>query len=147
MEESHCASVDQFLTVSKLIPIVRSLQQLTNEARTTIKLGDELSLQMRQRFLNIEANHLLSAATVLDPRFKKITFTDMAVADQSTRHLTQEMAGEIAANDITVEEPNATETASTETQQWLWQLFDQQVADMTSNEHLVQMLLLRCSNT
>ena len=59
-------SADQLLTISKLIPIARSLQQLTNEARTTIKLGDELCLQMHQCFLNIKhIMHLLTAATLV----------------------------------------------------------------------------------
>lgn len=68
---------------------------------------------MRRRFLNIEAHHLLAAATLLDPHFKKIAFADIAAADKSMRHLTHEVVAEIATNDTTVEESNATETAST----------------------------------
>lgn len=55
----------------------------------------------------------------------------MATADQSMRHLTHEVVAEIATNDTTVEESNATETASTVTEQGLWQSFDQQAAEMT----------------
>ena len=85
---------DQYFTVSKLIPIARSLQQLTAGARTTTTLGDELCLQMRRRFLNMEAHHMLAASTLLDPRFKKLGFVDMGAAEQCTRRLTDEIAGE-----------------------------------------------------
>ena len=54
----------------------------------------------------------------------------MAAADQSMRHLTHEVVAENATNDTTVEELSATETASTVTEQGLWQSFDQQVAEM-----------------
>ena len=51
---------------------------------------------MHQRFLDVEVNRLLSTATLLEPRFNKIAFADMGAADQFMRHLTHEMAVEIA---------------------------------------------------
>ena len=129
-------SADQFLTISKLIPIARSLQQLTIEASATIKLGDELCLQMCRSFLNIEAHHLLAASTLLDPRLKKLAFREVGVADQCVRRLTGEIAGEMAAGETAGEEPNATGTASTVIGQGLWQAFDQQVAEVTSKRTL-----------
>ena len=67
-------------------------------------------------FLEYGRKSSAQCCTVLDPHIKKIAFTDMAPADQCTRHLTQEMVGKIATNYITMEVPNATETASTETE-------------------------------
>ena len=78
-------SGDQYLTISKMIPLARSLQQLAAGSSTTItKLGNEL---MRRRFLNIESNPMLAASTLLDPRLKKVVFA----ADQGVRRLTVEM--------------------------------------------------------
>ena len=96
-------SADQYFRISKLISIARSLQQLTAGTRTT-KLGDELCLQMRRGFLNIEAHHMLAASTLLDPRFRKVAFADMSAAEQCVRWLTGEMAG---ASETTGEELNA----------------------------------------
>jgi len=68
-------SADQYLTISKLIPFARSLQQLTTGASSSVtKLGDGLCSQMCRRFHNIEANQLLAASTLLDPRLKKLAF-------------------------------------------------------------------------
>ena len=59
-------SADQYLTISKLIPLARSLQQLTTEASSSVtKLGDGLCSQMCRLFHNIEANQLLAASTLL----------------------------------------------------------------------------------
>ena len=121
-------SADQYFTVSKIIPIARSLQQLTTGARTTASLSDDLCLQMRRRFLNMESHHVLSASTLLDPRFKKLGFVDMGAAEQRTRRLTDEIAGEAS---VWLEEANSTEEASEEAE-GLWCAFDQHVADVTA---------------
>ena len=59
-------------------------------------MGDELCLQMRRRFFNIEAHRMLAASTLLDPRFRKVAFADLSAAEQCVRRLTGEMAGEMA---------------------------------------------------
>lgn len=118
-------SADQYLTISKIIPLARSLQQLTAGSSSN-KLCDGLCIQMRCRFLNIESNQMLAASTMLDPRLKRLAFSDVAAADQCVRCLTGEMA---ASN--TEEELN-TSTESTEsgdgTSNELWHAFDRQVA-------------------
>ena len=123
-------SADQYFTVSKLIPIARSLQQLTAEACTTrsIKtLGDELCLQMRRRFLNMESHHILAASTLLDPRFKKLGFVDMSAADLCTRRLTDEIAGKAPSE---MEASEATQRAEERGTESLWHAFDQHVAEV-----------------
>lgn len=124
-------SADQYLTISKLIPLARSLQQLTTGASSSVtKLGDGMCSQMRRRFHNIEANQLLAASTELDPGLKKLGFADAGAADQCVRRLTSE----IAASDISTEKELNTSTESTEeaSSNELWQAFDRQVAEMTS---------------
>ena len=126
-------SGDSYVTVSKLIPLARSLQQLTVGTSTTTKLGDYLCLQMRRRFLNMESHHILSAATLLDPRLKKIAFADSGVAESCVRRLTSEMASTnestmpMVATDTIGLCP--TTTSTTRDMSGLWHLFDQQVAE------------------
>ena len=124
-------SADQYLTISKLIPLARSLQQLTARAINS-KLGDGLCLQMRRRFLNIESNQLLAASTLLDPRLKKLAFADVGAADQCARRL----MGEMASENTNAEEEPSTATESTGNREdvsrdGLWHAFDQQVAQMS----------------
>ena len=124
-------SADQYFTVSKLIPIARSLQQLTAEActtRSTKTLGDELCLQMRRRFLNMESHHILAASTLLDPRFKKLGFVDMSAADLCTRRLTDEIAGKAPSE--MEEASEATQRAEERGTESLWHAFDQHVAEV-----------------
>ncbi len=123
-------SADEYPTVSKLIPLVRSLQQLTTGSSHVTKLGDQLCLQMRRRFLNMESNPLLAAATMLDPRMKKIAFADAGAAEQSVRRLTDEMAATGSADQDPESETSS--TSATEESEGLWNSFDQQVADITS---------------
>ena len=121
-------SADQYLTISKIIPLARSLQQLTAGSSSS-KLCDGLCVQMRRRFLNIESNHMLAASTILDPRLKKLAFADVAAADQCVRRLTGEMTASESSN---TEEELSTSIESTDggdgTSNELWYAFDRQVA-------------------
>ena len=67
-------SGSKFITVSKLIPIARSLQLVTVQNSTQIPLKQELIAQMQRRFVNMEGNLILAKATLLDPRLKKMAF-------------------------------------------------------------------------
>ena len=60
----------KFVTVSKVIPIARSLQLVTVQNYTQIPLKQELIAQMQCRFVNMEGNLILAKATLLDPRLK-----------------------------------------------------------------------------
>ncbi len=123
-------SADQYLTISKLIALARSLQQLTAGSSTCItKLGDELCLQMRRRFLNIESNPMLAASTLLDPRLKKVAFADASAADQCVRRLTGEMTASEsmgAGEELNTSMEN-TEDGMDAGSDGLWRAFDRQV--------------------
>ncbi len=65
-------SADTYLSVSKVIPLARSLQRLTVEcvsSRSTLK--QELLRSMAKRFTGLELHYSLAVSTLLDPRFKK----------------------------------------------------------------------------
>ena len=71
-------------TSSKIIPISKALQHVTlQQMRGTsppTTLIQNLIAEMRS---NMEGNMLLSAATLLDPRFKKVAFSDRDAADKA----------------------------------------------------------------
>ena len=57
-------SSDKYVSISKVIPLVRGLQRLTVECVSTHQLKQELVANMRRRFLSIEENYILAASTL-----------------------------------------------------------------------------------
>ncbi|CAH1371511.1 unnamed protein product [Tenebrio molitor] len=72
-------SGESYITASKVIPLVNCLKQkieLTEtHSETSMLLKQNILQQILERFGTIENVKLLSVATLLDPRFKKIHFT------------------------------------------------------------------------
>ena len=59
-------SADKYVSLSKVIPISRSLQQLTSASSSgSLSLGQNILAEMRRRFLNIESNPLLASTVCL----------------------------------------------------------------------------------
>ena len=73
-------SGNQYPTCSIIIPIVRCMEQSINSANPQTEMGKKFKAKLRNaisnRFKNFEHSPLLSIATILDPRFKKIHFRD-----------------------------------------------------------------------
>lgn len=78
-------STEKLTSVSKVIPIVRGMQEFMNSGNgsnsqqrfMSFPLMRELRTQMSERFPTMESGPLsLGAATLLDPRFKKIPFAN-----------------------------------------------------------------------
>lgn len=75
-------SSENFTSLSKVIPIIRGLQdslQCTDMDVHTLKdfsLCEELRKQMNRRFSAVEGVFIMGAATILDPRFKKLPFSN-----------------------------------------------------------------------
>ena len=67
-------SADQFVSISKAIPLARSLQRLTAGSSHQTSLRAQLSAQMRRRYTAIERAHLLALSTLMDPGMKKMAF-------------------------------------------------------------------------
>ena len=95
-------------------------------------LHNELLSQLRRRFCHSEANFSLAAATLLDPRFKKIDFANEANFEQLQRRLTSEISS-MQSMDIQEEpagsqpEPDQVEQSestpsdtTSETSLWSW---------------------------
>lgn len=73
-------SGEQYVTCSKIIPIVNGLKFTLNKTVVVTPIGiqaKELVLkEINDRLGNIESLEILTRATLLDPRFKKIHFND-----------------------------------------------------------------------
>ncbi|XP_066590479.1 zinc finger BED domain-containing protein 4-like [Prorops nasuta] len=79
-EATKIISGEYYLTASKVIPVINTLQKtlmLSQPITKTANHMKELLLeQFQMRFENIEKDTILAKATILDPRFKSIHFND-----------------------------------------------------------------------
>ena len=85
-----------------------------SKAGSSLCLGQNLLAEMNHRFQNVESNLLLAFPCILDPRFKKVAFSDAAALDACIRCLMDEMNTVAAvADDICIEIEEGTSTNST----------------------------------
>ena len=85
-------SAETHVSVSKIIPIAWSLQQVALSNDTSTSINKELFSQMRTRFSNMEGNTFLSKATLLDPHFKKLAFLKPIASNNSEELLIGELS-------------------------------------------------------
>ena len=85
-------SAETYVSVSKIIPIARSLQKVALSNDTSTSINKELVSQMRTCLSNIEGNTFLSKATLLDPRFKKLAFLNPVASNNSEELLLQPLS-------------------------------------------------------
>ena len=71
-------SGEEYVCISKIIPMARSLQLVTVGNKETLPFKNELVAQMQHCFLNLETNSVLAKCTLLDPRLKKLAFRNNA---------------------------------------------------------------------
>lgn len=86
-------SGEQYVTISKIIPMVNCLKAQINDVHNvhmdvgvggddniddgvTNTVKKEIIKQIERRFGQIEDNHLIAISCLLDPRFKNIHFQD-----------------------------------------------------------------------
>ena len=127
-------SGEKFVSVSKIIPLARSLQSVVSKSTSTRILKKELVEQMRHRFTGME-NSLLAISTLLDPRFKKLRIPDQA-RWLAVEHLTAEVATVVVqeeaqsdASSTVVNTTNQLPTTSKGT--GLWDAIDERVAALS----------------
>ena len=78
---------------------------------------------------------MLAISTLLDPRIKKLAFSDSAAVRKAEQWVVQEMSGHVQTNDSNEDRQssNTTEAAG------LWDLFDSVVQQSTSQRTLPAM--------
>ncbi|CAB4027116.1 zinc finger BED domain-containing 1-like [Paramuricea clavata] len=127
-------SAEKFVSVSKIIPIARSLQLVTvgsSTTATTLPLKQELVAQIQHRFANIEANQTLAKSTLLDPRLKKLAFRN-----NGQRQGLQSLVNELTSLPNNVQEESVVTVAPTTANSdsdVLWKEFDSKVADSVNH--------------
>lgn len=121
-------SVDKSVSVSKLIPLARSLEHLTTSISKDMPLVSELKGQMRRHFANLEKSHLLAMSTMLDPRMKKMAFRDAGAAWQGEQRVVQELSELVPAANSN----QGAQSVDTPAASGLWDFFDAQVAQSQS---------------
>ena len=150
-------STEYFASLSKVIPMVRSLQKLTITSTSKSVLRETLLANMAHRFATVEHNNILAASTFLDPRFKKLGFTQPLAATQCEKNILSEMGdvllntnestdlSQAAATDSSLSDTttsNSEQAASTSLD--VWSLFDARVNEVqgtqtTQSECIVEM--------
>ena len=133
-------SAEKYVSASKIIPLVRGLQKLTASNCTTQDgicslLSQRLTSQMASRFQNLEEKIVIGIATLLDPRFKKIPFSNATAIQQMKRQIIGDASALIADDDTEMDDsdavsPNNSNNTSTivTVSSPVWEIFDQQVA-------------------
>ncbi|XP_051914613.1 zinc finger BED domain-containing protein 4-like [Hippocampus zosterae] len=87
-------SADSYVTGSKVLILCKGLQKVTAEHQTSVTTGkvkelvDALCASMDRKFHRMEWNTVLSETTILDPRFKKLAFTDNRAVDEALQRIT-----------------------------------------------------------
>ncbi|XP_019744386.1 zinc finger BED domain-containing protein 4-like [Hippocampus comes] len=87
-------SADSYVTASKVLILCKGLQKVTAEHQTRVTTGkvkelvDALCVSMDRKFHRMEWNTVLSETTILDPRFKKLAFTDNRADDKALQRIT-----------------------------------------------------------
>ena len=98
------------------------------------RLKAELKRQLKRRFSQLECNHILSAPTILDPRFKKIAFSSADTAERTIERISGEVCNLIPN---TTDESTSGTTTTQGTEQSLhesdlWGSFDRKVAEAST---------------
>nr|XP_055050305.1 E3 SUMO-protein ligase ZBED1-like [Misgurnus anguillicaudatus] len=90
-------SGESYVTASKMIVLCKGLQRITanrqREANATttrqvIELMEFLCSSMDRKFHRMEYNHVLSETAALDPRFKKLAFSDARAINEALKRIT-----------------------------------------------------------
>lgn len=135
-------SVEKFTSLSKIIPMVRGLQECMNFSEDmelqrlyrTFSLGKELHQQMSKRFQSMETSFFVGAACILDPRLKKVPFADASNVKMIEERLISLMKvnrpaeKEQEPSTSTHVDPSQTENTSTHTKKSsIWARFDAKI--------------------
>lgn len=158
---------EQYVTISKVIPLVSLLQNATMSAGHN---GNSLALQLvtqcKRCFENIEHNYTLAASTFLDIRFKNIPFCETGNVETIKSWLISEMQalGRQASSSESSVSSTSTGTALTVSQEssaantergadcstskgGLWQEFDTRILAFQGNHTTKkQMHTFRCAD-
>lgn len=93
-EATRELSSEKVTSLSKVLPMIRGIQTCLNSLAATdgmCALGQQLQEQMKRRFATVEDSFALTAATMLDPRFKKAPFSESSNVKTTEERLVMQM--------------------------------------------------------
>ncbi|KAK3890989.1 hypothetical protein Pcinc_005154 [Petrolisthes cinctipes] len=130
-EATREMSSEKFTTLSKIIPLIRALQDCAVSRKAKkFSLCDELQKQFAKKFTGMEANFHIAAGTLLDPRFKKVSFADIGNSKRIEERLINIMKAAIDDQETQLTSSTAETRQETQTQErkkTLWKVFDEKV--------------------
>ncbi|XP_077272750.1 E3 SUMO-protein ligase ZBED1-like isoform X2 [Temnothorax americanus] len=92
-DATHIICGEMYLTASKAIPIVHTIKNKLTSSNPDTKIGihfkQELIKQLLKRFEHIEKVTPLAIATICDPRFKNLHFSDKVACSQAVNKITR----------------------------------------------------------
>ncbi|XP_068221932.1 zinc finger BED domain-containing protein 4-like [Palaemon carinicauda] len=146
-EATREMSTENFTSLSKVILITRALQQCINSnAHMRTGFVTELQKQLQKRFATVEKVFQLGAATLLDVRFKKVSFVDMGNVKVTEERIVNLMRSECSQEEINESVPVPHVSQSSETESHinevqaklgsLWQCFDAKVETTMKSQRL-----------
>ena len=128
----------------KAIPLARSLQHLTAvSSHEDTSLGTLLNAQMRLQFTTLKCAHLLAISTILDPRMKKLAFSNREATQQAEQWIIEEAKAFIPLESNTeTPQDEGDETSEVNKPPGFWDLFDQKVVDSQSTRNVTNKVLV-----
>ncbi|XP_058443396.1 E3 SUMO-protein ligase ZBED1-like [Malaya genurostris] len=128
-------SGEQYVTCSKVIPIVRMLKlsytSLNPECMEAVSLKANILFYLDKYFKNVEKMKLLAMSTFLDPRFKKLHFESALAASNAvswTSDIVKEQIRRVS-QEKSAEEQTYPVTSAGTTGTDIWSFHDSLVAD------------------
>ena len=122
---------ENVFTLSMIIPMGRSLQLACRRSDSSLTLVKTLLSEMNKRFQNMDCNKLLAAASILDPRVKKVTLSSENALQCEIQLKSEISKFTVAATRTSVD--NSVEVDQTQEGSALWKAFDDQVSAMSKH--------------
>lgn len=96
---------ESYLTASKVIPVIHTLKIKMERYQVESQSGQQITKlildEFNKRFAKIEQMPSIAIATILDPRFKKIHFTDKLACSQAINKISKIMNDAVLQGDKT----------------------------------------------
>ena len=145
LEATENASGQDYVSVSLIVPLAKLLQQQCSMSRqsqsnNSSTLATSLHSELISRFCTIETHYVTAVTTLLDPRFKKLPFSDKTPLSHTINRLTNELSSlpdDTDDSSLTTADASSTSQGDGNNKQSsassLWDSFDKKVAESSSH--------------
>ena len=138
LQATENISGDKYVSISMIIPLTKLLTRSCVTAPES-PLRRNIILELKKRFNQCQHIFAMAVGTLLDPRFKKIGFTDNSAVDMAVGRVQGEVKDMIDSEAQNRNPPETPQTQQGEAQpernkkKNLWAAFDDKVAEATSH--------------